>query len=156
MVDTSRKLVGVDGSEWFPRFGKKQNEVCYWSLESKRVDGACHKCKGMKLACGVEEESQSEVPTKKAQTVKAKGKDQAALMADDTQIPGLVDFSSWIAESLQQLVEKVCQTNALLFNLRTNVTKNTKPVWSVENLLYKICRSQSLMGELPGDLEGET
>ena len=71
-LDMSRKVVGMDGSEWFPKIRgsclrcKKRGEVCYWPLESKRLDGACHRCKGMKLACRVEEESQSEVPTKKA------------------------------------------------------------------------------------------
>ena len=71
-LDMSRKVVGMDGSEWFLKIGvsclrcKKRGEVCYWPLESKRPDGACHRCKGMKLACRVEEESQSEVPTKKA------------------------------------------------------------------------------------------
>src|ERR1700723_2358373 len=71
-LDMSRKVVGMDGSEWFSKIGvsclrcKKRGEVCYWPLESKRPDGACHRCKGMKLACRVEEESQSEVPTKKA------------------------------------------------------------------------------------------
>ena len=76
----SRKVVRMDGSEWFPKIGvsclrwKKRGEVCYWPLESKRPDGACHRCKGMKLACRVEEESQSEVPTKKARVAKGKGK----------------------------------------------------------------------------------
>ena len=71
-LDMSRKVVGMDGSEWFPKIGvsclrcKKRGELCYWLLESKRPDGACHRCKGMKLACRVEEELQSEVPTKKA------------------------------------------------------------------------------------------
>ena len=45
---------------------KKRGEVCYLALESKRLDGACHRCKGMKLACRVEEELQSEVLSKKA------------------------------------------------------------------------------------------
>ena len=79
-LDMSRKVVGMDGSEWFPKIGvsclrcKKRGEVCYWPLESKRPDGACHRCKGMKLACRVEEGSQSEVPTKKARLAKGKGK----------------------------------------------------------------------------------
>src|ERR1700720_1762115 len=59
-LDMSRKVVVMDGSEWFPKIGvsclrcKKRGEVCYWPLESKRPDGACHRCKGMKLACRVE------------------------------------------------------------------------------------------------------
>ena len=71
-LDMSRKVVGMDCSEWFPKIGvvclrcKKRGEECYWPLELKRPDGTCHRCKGMKLACRVEEESQSEVPTKKA------------------------------------------------------------------------------------------
>ena len=71
-LDMSRKVVRMDGSEWFLKIGvsclrcKKRGEVCDWPLESKRPDGTCHQCKGMKLACRVEEESQSEVPTKKA------------------------------------------------------------------------------------------
>ena len=71
-LDMSRKVVRMDGSEWFLKIGasclscKKRGEVCYWALESKRLDGACHRCKGMKLACRVEEESQSEVLLKKA------------------------------------------------------------------------------------------
>src|SRR3984957_19190389 len=82
-LDMSRKVVGMDGSEWFPKIGvsclrcKKRGEVCYWPLESKRPDGVCHRCKGMKLACRVEEESQSEVPTKKARVAKGKGKARA-------------------------------------------------------------------------------
>src|SRR6202041_3594405 len=65
-LDMSRKVVGMDGSEWFPKIGvsclrcKKSGEVCYWPLESKRPDGACHRCKGMKLACRVEKEPQRE------------------------------------------------------------------------------------------------
>ena len=71
-LDMSRKVVGMDGSEGFPKIGvsclrcKKRGEVCYWLLESKRLDGVGHRSKGMKLACKVEEELQSEVPTKKA------------------------------------------------------------------------------------------
>ena len=71
-VDFGRKVIRMDGLEWFPKIGrsclrcKKRNEICYWSLESKRLDGACHRCKGMQLACRVEENSQSEVPSKKA------------------------------------------------------------------------------------------
>src|SRR6202041_3429025 len=69
-LDMSRKVVGMDGSEWFPKIGvsclrcKKRGKVCYWLLELKRLDGACHRCKGMKLVCRVEEDKQSEVPTK--------------------------------------------------------------------------------------------
>ena len=79
-IDMLRKVVGMDGSEWFPKIEvsclrcKKRGKVCYWASELKRLDGACHRCKGIKLACRVEEESQSEVPTKKAQTTKGKGK----------------------------------------------------------------------------------
>ena len=71
-VDLSRKIIKMDGSEWFPKVRvsclrcKKWNEVCYWSLELKRVDGACHRCKGMKLACRVEEDDYSKAPTKMA------------------------------------------------------------------------------------------
>ena len=96
-MDMSRKVVGMDGSEWFPMIGvsclrcKKRGEVCYWPLELKRPDGACHRCKGMKLACRVEEDSQSEVPTK-AWTAKGKGKSRATLIVAKEQIPGLVAF----------------------------------------------------------------
>ena len=45
---------------------QKRNEVCYWSLGSKRLVVAYHRCKSMKLACRVEEEEESEVPAKKA------------------------------------------------------------------------------------------
>ena len=43
----------------------------------------------------------------------------------------------------------------LLFNLRADVAENTKLVGDVENLLFKICRSQGLMGEWPGESEAE-
>ena len=43
----------------------------------------------------------------------------------------------------------------LLFNLRADVTENTKLVGDVKNLLFKICRSQGLMGEWPGESEAE-
>src|ERR1700720_3740296 len=82
-MDMLRKVVGMDESEWFLEIRvlclrcKKRGEVCYWPLESKRLDGVCHRCKGMKLACRVKEESQSEVPTKKARTTKGKGKVRA-------------------------------------------------------------------------------
>ena len=130
-LDMSRKVVGMDGSEWFPKIGvsclrcKKRGEVCYWPLESKRLDGACHRCKGMKLACRVEEESQSEVPTKKAQTTKGKGKAKATLTVAEDQIPGLVAFFGRVDESLRLLVEEARHTNALLFNLGADVAENT-------------------------------
>src|SRR6202041_1154389 len=95
-LDMLRKVVGMDGSEWFPKIGvsclrcKKRGEVCYWPLESKRPDGARHRWKGMNLACRVDEDSQSEVPTKKAETTKSKGKARAVPKVDDTHIPELV------------------------------------------------------------------
>src|ERR1700720_3246052 len=42
-LDMSRKVVGMDGLEWFPKTGvsclrcKKRGEVCYWPLEPKRA-----------------------------------------------------------------------------------------------------------------------
>src|ERR1700723_1761701 len=160
-LDMSRKVVGMDGSEWFLKIGvsclrcKKRGEVCYWPLESKRLDGTCHRCKGMKLAYRVEEELQSEVPTKKAQVAKGKGKVRATPTVAEDKIPGLIAFFGHVDESLWLLIEEACHTNTLLFNLGANVTKNTKLVGDVENLLFKICRSQGLMGELPGELEAE-
>src|ERR1700723_2377383 len=118
-LDMSRKVVGMDGLEWFPKIGvsclrcKKRGEVCYWPLESKRLDGVCHRCKGMKLACRVEEESQSEVPTKKAPIAKGKGKARATLMVAEEQIPGLVTFFGRVDELLRLLVEEVHHTNVL-------------------------------------------
>ena len=158
-LDMSRKVVGMDGSEWFPKIGvsclrcKKRGEVCYWPLESKRPDGACHRCKGMKLACRVEEGSQSEVPTKKARLAKGIGK--ATATAAEDHIPGLVAFFGRVDESLRLLVEEVRHPNVLLFNLGADITENTKLVGDVENLLFKICQSQGLMGELPGESEAE-
>src|SRR6202040_1073606 len=117
-LDMSRKVVGMDGSEWFPKIGvsclrcKKRGEVCYWPLESKRPDGACHRCKGMKLACRVEEESQSEVPMKKARTTKGKGKARATLTVAEDQIPGLIVFFGRVDKSLRLLVEEARNTNA--------------------------------------------
>ena len=102
----------MDGSEWFPKIGvlclrcKKRGEVCYWPLESKRPDGGCHWCKGMKLACRVEEESQSEVPTKKARVAKGKGKAQARPIIAEDSIQGLMTFFGLITESLKLLVEE--------------------------------------------------
>ena len=160
-LDMLRKVVGMDGSEWFSKIGgsclrcKKRGEVCYWPLESKRPDGACHRCKGMKLACRVEEESQSEVPTKKARVAKGKGKARATPTVAKDQIPGLIVFFGRVDESLRLLVEEARHTNALLFNLSADIAENTKPVGDVENLLLKICRSQGLMGELPGESEAE-
>ena len=92
-LDMSRKVVGMDGSEWFLKIRvsclscKKRGEVCYWALESKRLDGACHRCKGMKLACRVEEELQSEVLSKKAQMTKGKGKARAMPVIAEDSIP---------------------------------------------------------------------
>src|ERR1700720_1997463 len=160
-LDMSRKVVGMDGSEWFPKIGvsclrcKKRGEGCYWPLESKRPDGACHRCKGMKLACRVEEESQSEVPTKKARVAKGKGKARAMPMVAKDQIPRLVAFFGHVDESLRLLVEEVRHTNALLYNLGADITKNTKLVGDVDTLLFKICRSRGLVGELPGESEAE-
>src|ERR1700723_3218645 len=125
----SRKVVRMDGSEWFPKIGvsclrcKKRGEVCYWPLELKRPDGACHRCKGMKLACRVEEESQSEVPTKKARVAKGKGKAGATSTVAEDQIPGLIAFFGCIDESLRLLVKEAHHTNALLYNLGADVTK---------------------------------
>src|ERR1700720_1131704 len=160
-LDMLRKVVGMDGSEWFPKIGvsclrcKKRGEVCYWPLESKRPDGACHRCKGMKLACRVEEGSQSEVPTKKARLAKGKGKATPTPMAAKDHIPGLVAFFGRVDESLRLLVDEARHTNALLYNLGANIAENTKLVRDVENLLFKICRSQGLVGELPGESEAE-
>ena len=42
-----------------------------------------------------------------------------------------------------------------IFNLWADVAKNTKLIGAVENLLFKICRSQGLMGEWPGESEAE-
>ena len=134
---------------------KKRGEVCYWPLESKRPDVACYRCKGMKLACRVEEESQSKVPTKKAQVAKGKGKARATPTVAEDQIPGLVAFFGHVNESLRLLVEEARHTNVLLFNLSADIAENTKLVRDVENLLFKICRSQGLMGELPGESEAE-
>ena len=53
------------------------------------------------------------------------------------------------------MVEEAWHTNALLFNLGADITENTKLIRDVENLLFKICRSQGLMGELPGGSEAE-
>ena len=144
-LDMSRKVVGMDGSEWFPKIGvsclrcKKRGEVCYWPLESKRPDGACHRCKGMKLACQVEEELQSEVLTKKARVAKGKGKARVTLTVAEDQIPGLVAFFGRVDESLRLLVEEARHTNTLLFNLGADIAENTKLVGDVENLLFKIC-----------------
>src|ERR1700720_810917 len=160
-LDMSRKVVGMDGSEGFPKIGvsclrcKKRGEVCYWPLESKGPDGACHRCKGMKLACRVEEGSQSEVPTKKARLAKGKGKARAMPTVAKDQIPGLVAFFGRVDESLRLLVKEAHHTNTLLFNLGAEVAETTKLIGDVKNLLFKICRSQGLMGELPGELEAE-
>ena len=42
------------------------------------------------------------------------------------------------------MVEEVWHTNALMFNLGAEVAKNTKLIGDVENLLFKICRSQGV------------
>ena len=73
----------------------------------------------------------------------------------EDQILELVAFFGRVDESLRLLVEEARHTNALLYNLGADVTKNTKLVGDVENLLFKICRSQGLMGELPGESEAE-
>src|ERR1700723_2855267 len=157
----SRKVVGMDGSEWFPKIGvsclrcKKRGEVCYWPLESKRLDGVCHRCKGMKLACRVEEESQSEVPMKKARVAKGKGKARAMPTVAEDHIPGLVAFFGRVDKPLRLLVDEARHTNVLLFNLGADIAKNTKLVGDVENLLFKICQSQGLVGELPGESGAE-
>ena len=70
-------------------------------------------------------------------------------------IPGLVIFFGSITESLKLLVEEAWHPNALLFNLAADVAENTKLFGDVKNLLFKICRSQGLMGELPGESEAE-
>src|ERR1700720_3684279 len=75
-------------------------------------------------------------------------------VAED-QIPGLVVFFGCINESLRLLVEEAHHTNALLYNLGADVAKNTKLIGDVRNLLFKICRSRGLMGELPGESEAE-
>ena len=109
----------------------------------------------MKLACRVEEDSQSKVPTKRAQTTKGKDKAQATPVVAEDQIPGLVNFFGLVTESLKLLVEEAHHTNALLYNLGADITENTKFVGDVENLLFKICRSWGLMGELPRESEAE-
>src|ERR1700722_5517667 len=144
-MDMSRKVVGMDGSKWFPKIGvsclrcKKRGEVCYWPLESKMPDGAYHRCKGMKLAWRGEGESQSEVPTKKARLAKGKGKATPTPTAAEDHIPGLVAFFGRVDESLRLLVDEARHTNALLYNLGADITENTKLVGDVENLLFKIC-----------------
>ena len=70
-------------------------------------------------------------------------------------IPWLANFFGSVTESLKLLVEEVWHTNALLFNLRVDITKNTKLVGDVDTLLFKICRSRGLVGELPGESEAE-
>ena len=76
-------------------------------------------------------------------------------MVADAQIPGLINLFGLVTESLKLLVEEAGQTNVLLYNLEADVAENTKLVGDIENLLFKICRSQGLMGELPGELEAE-
>src|ERR1700720_3756445 len=95
------------------------------------------RCKGMKLACRVEEESQSEGPTKKARAGKGKGKARATPTGAEDQIPGLVAFFGRVDKSLRLLVEETRHTNALLFNLGADIAENTKLIGDVENLLFK-------------------
>src|ERR1700722_10228394 len=85
--------------------------------------------------------------------MKGKNKARATLVITEDLIPGLVTFFGSITESLKLLVEESRHTNALLFNLVADVTENTKLIRDIENLLFKICRSQGLMGELPGESE---
>ena len=85
---------------------------------------------------------------------KGKGKAWAMPVVAEDSIPGLVTLFGLITESLKLLVEEAPHTNALLFNLGADITENTKLIRDIENLLFKICRSQGLMGELPGELEG--
>ena len=73
---------------------------------------------------------------------------------DNTQIPGFLNFFSRITDFLQQFVKDAHHTNALLFNLGADISENTKLVGDIENLLFKICKSQGLMGELLGNSEG--
>src|ERR1700722_3224932 len=86
---------------------------------------------------------------------KGRGKARATPMVTEEQVPGLVAFFSHVDESLRLLVEEAHHTNALLFNLGADIAENTKLVGDVKNLLFKICRSQGLMGELPGESEAE-
>ena len=85
----------------------------------------------------------------------AKGKGKATPTAAEDHIPGLVAFFGRVDESLRLLVDEARHTNVLLFNLGADITENTKLIGDVENLLFKICRSQGLMGELPGESEAE-
>ena len=62
-------------------------------------------------------------------------------------------FFGRVDESLWLLVEEARHTNTLLFNLGADIAENTKLVGDVKNLLFKICQSQGLMGELPGESE---
>ena len=71
----------------------------------------------MKLACRVEEDSESEVPTK------GKGKAWVTPVVAEDQIPGLVNFFGLVTESLKLLVEEARHTNALLFNLSATSLK---------------------------------
>ena len=56
-LDMSRKVVGMDGSEWFPKIGvaclrcKKRGEVCYWLLESKITVRFVSRCLGSCAGC---------------------------------------------------------------------------------------------------------
>ena len=84
--------------------------------------------------------------------MKGKGKGRATPIVTEDLIP--VTFFGSITKSLKLLVEEAWHTNALLFNVGAEVTENTKLVGDVENLLLKFCRSQGLMGELPGESEG--
>src|SRR6202041_1032639 len=84
-----------------------------------------------------------------------KGKARATPTVAEDHIPGLVAFFGRFDESLRLLVDEAHHTNALLFNLGADIAENTKLVGDVENLLFKICRSQGLVGGLPGELEAE-
>src|SRR6202041_2332114 len=102
-LDMSRKVVGMDGSEWFPKIGgsclrcKKRGEVCYWPLGSKRPDGA--------------------------QVAKGKGKARATPTVAKDHIPGLVVFFGHVDKSLRLLVDEARHTNTLLFNLGADIAE---------------------------------
>ena len=83
---------------------------------------------------------------------KGKGKAQAMPTVTKDQTRGIFGH---VNESLPLLVKEAQHTNALLSNLGADVTENTKLVGDIENLLFKICRSQGLMGELLGESEAE-
>src|ERR1700720_901249 len=86
---------------------------------------------------------------------KGMGKARATPMVAEEKIPRLIAFFGHVDKSLRFLVEEVHHTNALLCNLGTDFAENTKLVGDIKNMLFKICRSQGLMGELPGESEAE-